>query len=138
MVHGGPRTAAAMAVWPELAGALRGRGVTREKGDGGGAARGLTRGGSRRAEVAGDGQATASAQRQATAAAASWARRQGREKGEGGVDGGKAKPVTLKIGCNMFVHALYGETNEVPNVKFAGILFCVAGVSMLAFYSKKQ
>ncbi|GJN11574.1 hypothetical protein PR202_ga29774 [Eleusine coracana subsp. coracana] len=26
---------------------------------------------------------------------------------------GRAKPVTLKIGCNMFVHALYGFTGGV-------------------------
>ncbi|KAK3125197.1 hypothetical protein QOZ80_7BG0601580 [Eleusine coracana subsp. coracana] len=91
---------------------------------------------------------------------------------------GKAKPVTFKIGCKMFVHALYGVTacgdlfnlglnyasatsssalyNVQPVVtfilavifgmetmkltrfhgkmKFAGIFFCVAGVSVLAFY----
>ncbi|TVU38806.1 hypothetical protein EJB05_12197 [Eragrostis curvula] len=91
---------------------------------------------------------------------------------------GKAKPVTFKIGCKMFVHALYGVTacgdlfnlglnyasatsssalyNVQPvvtfilavilgmetmkltrfhgKVKFAGILFCIAGVTVLAFY----
>uniref|UniRef100_A0ACD5UYY3 Uncharacterized protein n=1 Tax=Avena sativa TaxID=4498 RepID=A0ACD5UYY3_AVESA len=90
----------------------------------------------------------------------------------------KAKPVTLKIGAKMFIHALYGVTacgvlfnlglnyasatsssalyNVQPvvtfilavilgmesmklkklhgNIKVAGILFCIAGVTVLAFY----
>nr|CAB3454477.1 unnamed protein product [Digitaria exilis] len=51
----------------------------------------------------------------------------------------KAKPVTFKIGWKMFIHALYGmETLKMTRfhgkVKFAGILFCIAGVTILAFY----
>uniref|UniRef100_A0A0D3GRU1 WAT1-related protein n=1 Tax=Oryza barthii TaxID=65489 RepID=A0A0D3GRU1_9ORYZ len=51
----------------------------------------------------------------------------------------KAKQVTLKIAAKMFVHALYGmESMKLKklhgNVKAAGILFCVTGVTVLAFY----
>nr|CAB3501363.1 unnamed protein product [Digitaria exilis] len=51
----------------------------------------------------------------------------------------KAKPVTFNVGWKVFIHALYGmETLRLTRfhgkVKFAGILFCITGVTVMSIY----